>query len=68
MEVKVKIDGALESDTTGYYKAEISNVKNGILPFTGGRGLLLYSLAGILIIMIGTVIAIKNQKKNIING
>lgn len=68
VEVKVKIDGALESDITGYYKAEISNVKNGILPFTGGRGLLLYSLAGILIIMIGTVIAIKNQKKNIING
>lgn len=68
VEVKVKIDGSLESDTTGYYKAEISNVKNGILPFTGSRGILLYSLAGILIIVIGTVIAIQNQKKNIVNG
>ncbi len=68
VEVDVKTGNALESDTTGYYKAEISNIKNGILPFTGGDGTLFYSLAGLLIIIIGTVIAIKNQKKNTFNG
>lgn len=67
IEVKIKSDGAVAADTTGYYKAEISNVRNGILPFTGGSGLIVYSLFGILIIGIGSYLVVEKQKKKKLN-
>lgn len=59
----VKVDGAVPLGTVGYYKAEISNAMNGILPFTGGSGLLIYSVFGILIIGIAAYMTFENQRK-----
>lgn len=63
----VKVDGAVPAGTVGYYKAEISNAMNGILSFTGGSGLLIYSVFGILIIGIATYITVENQRKRKLN-
>lgn len=65
--VKVKVDGAVPAGTVGYYKAEISNARNGILPFTGGSGLLIYSVFGILIIGVAAYITVENQRKKKLN-
>lgn len=67
IEVKVKVEGSTASTTDGYYVAEISNRKNGILPFTGGNGLLMYSLFGILIIGVAAYLVVENQKKKKMN-
>ncbi len=65
--VKVKVSGSIDGETAGYYRTEISNAVVGILPYTGGLGLLIYSLIGIVIIGIGTYITIKIQKKKVVN-
>lgn len=67
IEVKVKVEGAVDGSLVGYYKAEISNVRNGILPFTGGNGLLIYSIFGILIICVAAYLTVENQKKKKLN-
>lgn len=64
---KVAVEGADAGTETGYYITKVSNAKSGILPFTGGTGLLFYSLIGILIIAIGTYVAVKNQKKKMMD-
>lgn len=64
LQVKVKVEGSTAASTEGYYKAEISNTKNGILPFTGGNGLLIYSIFGIIVIGIAGYLIIEKQKKD----
>jgi len=61
--VKVNVEGAVAAETNGYFRVEVPNPRMGALPFTGGTGLLFYSLIGILIIGIGMYTIIKNQKK-----
>ena len=71
IEVEVGSDDVAESrltdNTLQYEVVEISNAATGILPYTGGSGLLFYSIIGIVIIGIGTVVTIKIHKKKALN-
>ena len=71
IEVEVGSDDVAESSLTDntlqYEVVEISNAATGILPYTGGSGLLFYSIIGIVIIGIGTVVTIKIHKKKALN-
>ena len=70
IEVEVGSDDAesrLTDNTLQYEVVEISNAATGILPYTGGSGLLFYSIIGIVIIGIGTIVTIKIHKKKALN-
>lgn len=47
----------------GYYYLEISNNRNSGLPFTGGPGTYIFTIVGILIVAVATVIYIIYRKK-----
>lgn len=55
------------NDFFRYERVEIPNAEAGLLPYTGGMGLVIYSLIGIVIIGIGTSVIIKIQKKKALN-
>lgn len=54
--MKVKTSGSVESDTEGYYKVEIEVPEQGLLPITGGKGTIIYTVIGLIIIISATVI------------
>lgn len=67
IEVKVNVEGSVAASTEGYFVAKISNTKNGLLPFTGGNGIIIYSIFGILIIGLAAYLTVENQKKKKMN-
>lgn len=50
--MKVKISGSVTSTTEGYYKVEIEVPEQGELPLTGGKGTIIYTIIGFVIIII----------------
>lgn len=66
--MKVKISGAVDSDTDGYYKVEIEVPEISALPLTGGKGTIIYIGIGLLIILFATVTyTITSKKKQLQN-
>ena len=66
--MKVKISGAVESDTDGYYKVEIEVPEISALPLTGGKGTIIYIGTGLLIILFATITyTITSKKKQLQN-
>lgn len=61
--MKVKISGSVASTTEGYYKVEIEVPEQGLLPSTGGKGTIIYTVIG-LIIIISTTFIYGTYKKN----
>ena len=53
------------NDTTCYTDVEISNSKNGLLPFTGGNGSSAYTIIGGLLVVIGGGLMVYYRKKNL---
>lgn len=66
--MKVKISGAVDSDTDGYYKVEIEVPEISALPLTGGKGTIIYIGIGLLIILFATITyTITSKKKQLQN-
>lgn len=62
--IKVATDNANElASNPGYYFQEISNNRNSVLPFTGGSGTYVFTIIGILIVIVSTIIYIIYRKK-----
>ena len=53
------------NNTTCYTDVEISNSKNGLLPFTGGNGSSAYTIIGGLLVVIGGGLMVYYRKKNL---
>lgn len=63
--IDVASGNGVESTTnTGYYYLEISNNKNMFLPFTGGMGTYVYTIIGLLVIIIAVIIFVIYRKRN----
>lgn len=62
--IKVAGDSTSESPTNpGYFCQEISNSRNNMLPFTGGYGTYIFTIIGIVVVVLATVIYIIYRKK-----
>lgn len=62
--VKVALTDAQESEENlGHYTITVLNTKAGILPSTGGVGTIIYTLIGLLIVIIGATAIVSYRKK-----
>lgn len=62
--IKVAGDSTSElASKPGYYYQEISNSRNSVLPFTGGSGTYIFTIVGILIVIVATIIYVIYRKK-----
>lgn len=57
-------DGNTITDEDGVYPLSVLNYKGLTLPSTGGMGTLLFTIIGLLIMMIAIVVVIKKSRKN----
>lgn len=64
----VDIANSDASSNSCIYEVQISNTKNGLLPFTGGSGSSSYMVIGGIIILIGTCSMIYYRKKNLVTN
>ena len=62
--MKVKITGSVAGSTAGYYKVEMPATKAATLPFTGGIGTIIYTIIGMMTIILSVVIFRIYQNKN----
>lgn len=62
--MKVKITGSVAGSTTGYYKVEMPATKAATLPFTGGIGTIIYTIIGMMVIILSVAIFRIYQNKN----
>ena len=63
--VKVKTTGAIEGTESGYYAIQVRNPQSVKLPFTGGAGTIIFTIVGLLLIIVASVLfVIYNKKQN----
>lgn len=58
----------IDSSNKGYLQLEVTNTKMGLLPTTGGLGTFIYTIAGLLIIAVGSIAYISYRKKQLQNN
>ena len=65
-EVEIKdtdIDGNLDGDIDGIFSFQFPDTKEFMLPLTGGRGVYLFVISGVIFIIIGIIVFIRFSKK-----
>ena len=58
------LDGNLDSLNSGIYELTVKNSKNFLIPTTGGSGIVIFIIAGIILIAFGLIILFKGLKNN----